>query len=163
MTIFGYARCSTKELSYHGQVAELEAAGCTKVFKERVSGASTTHRAELAKALRSLEPGDLLIVTRLDRLARSTRDLLNVLDAVVKRGASFKSLADEWADTTTPYGELVVTILGGLATFDRNLMRARTEEGRKRAQERGVRFGRPRKLTAPQRREVLERLAPGET
>jgi hypothetical protein len=110
-----------------------------------------------------LEPGDVLIVTRLDRLARSTRDLLNVLDAVAKREAEFKSLKDTWADTTTPHGRLMLTVLGGLAEFERELIRARTSEGRERAKERGVRFGRPRKLTAHQRREALARLAAGET
>ena len=89
--------------------------------------------------------GDVLVVTRLDRLARSTRDLLNVLDEIGERGAGFRSLKDAWADTTTPHGKLMVTVLGGLAEFERDLIRARTGEGRKRAKERGVRFGRPRK------------------
>jgi DNA invertase Pin-like site-specific DNA recombinase len=93
--------------------------------------------------------GGVLIVTRLDRLARSTRDLLNVLDAVAKHGASFRSLKDTWADTTTPHGRLMLTVLGGLAEFERELIRARTGEVRKRAQDRGVRFNRPRKLNAP--------------
>src|SRR5262245_28260864 len=83
-------------------------------------------------------------VTRLDRLARSTRDLLNVLDELAKRGAGFRSLKDAWADTTTPHGKRMVTVLGGLAEFERELIRARTGEGRKRAKDRGVKFGRPR-------------------
>src|SRR5262249_30523581 len=138
----------------------LMAAGCAKVFKEKVSGAKTD-RPELAKAIRRLEDGDVLLVTRLDRLARSTRDLLNVLDEINKRGAGFKSLKDSWADTTTPHGRLMLTILGGLAEFDRELIRARTGEGRKRAKARGVKFGRPVKLTAHQRKEALQRLAEG--
>jgi DNA invertase Pin-like site-specific DNA recombinase len=85
----------------------------------------------------------VLIVTRLDRLARSTRDLLNILDTVAKAGAGFRSLADAWADTTTPHGRLMLTVLGGLAEFERELIRARTGEGRKRAMARGVKFGRP--------------------
>jgi DNA invertase Pin-like site-specific DNA recombinase len=117
----------------------------------------------LAKVIRRLEPGDVLLVTRLDRLARSTRDLLNVLDEVGKRGAGFRSLNDTWADTTTAHGRLMLTILGGLAEFERELIRARTGEGRKRAKARGVRFGRPRKMTAHQRQEALQRLAAGET
>jgi DNA invertase Pin-like site-specific DNA recombinase len=133
------------------QDAELRAAGCAKTFKEKVSGAKTD-RPELAKAIRRLEPGDVLIVTRLDRLARSTRDLLNVLDEIHKRGAGFKSLKDAWADTTTAHGRLMLTILGGLAEFERELIRARTGEGRKRAKARGVKFGRPRKMTPHQRR-----------
>ena len=105
----------------------------------------------------------VMVVTRLDRLARSTRDLLNVLDELGKRGIGFKSLKDAWADTTTPHGKLMVTILGGLAEFERELIRARTGEGRKRAKERGVKFGRPRKMTPHQRQEALQRLHAGET
>src|SRR4030088_2188711 len=101
------------------------------------------------------------MVTRLDRLARSTRDLLNVLDAVAKQGAGFKSLVDTWADTTTPHGRLMLTILGGLAEFERELIRARTGDGRKRAQARGVRFGRPRKMTPHQRQGAIARLEAG--
>jgi DNA invertase Pin-like site-specific DNA recombinase len=86
----------------------------------------------------------VLVVTRLDRLARSTRDLLNILDAVAKAGAGFKSLRDAWADTTTTlHGRLMLTVLGGLAEFERELIRARTDDARKRAKGRGVKFGRP--------------------
>jgi len=162
MSIFGYARVSTKGQELAGQIAELMAAGCAKVFREKASGAKTD-RPELARVIRGLEVGDVLIVTRLDRLARSTRDLLNVLDAVAKQGAGFRSLKDAWADTTTPHGRLMLTVLGGLAEFERELIRARTGEGRKRAQDRGVKFGRPSKLTAHQRQEALARLANGET
>jgi DNA invertase Pin-like site-specific DNA recombinase len=162
MAMFGYARVSTRDQDLTSQEHELRNAGCAKVYKEKVSGAKTD-RAELAKAIRRLEAGDVLVVTRLDRLARSTRDLLNVLDEVAKRGAGFKSLADAWCDTTTPHGELMVTVLSGLATFERHLIRARTGEGRKRAQARGVKFGRPSKLTPHQRQEALRRLAQGET
>jgi DNA invertase Pin-like site-specific DNA recombinase len=127
---FGYARVSTRDQDLASQVAALQAAGCGNIFKEKASGAKTD-RPELAKAIRRLEAGDLLVVTRLDRLARSTRDLLNILDAVAKAGASFKSLADAWADTTTPHGKLLLTVLGGLAEFERELIRARTDDGRK--------------------------------
>src|SRR6476620_12134437 len=142
MANLGYARVSTNGHDLAAQEAELTAAGCAKVFKEKVSGAKT-NRAELAKLIRRLEPDDVLVVTRLDRLARSTRDLLNVLHAVAERGAGFKSLKDAWCDTTTPHGRLMLTVLGGLAEFERELIRARTGEGRKRAKDRGVRFGRP--------------------
>jgi DNA invertase Pin-like site-specific DNA recombinase len=162
MTAYGYARVSTRDQDLAAQDAELTAAGCAKVFKEKVSGAKTD-RVELAKVIRRLESGDVLIVSRLDRLARSTRDLLNVLAQVSERGAGFKSLKDTWADTTTPHGRLMLTVLGGLAEFERELIRSRTGEGRKRAQERGVRFGRPAKLTPHQRAEALGRLANGET
>ncbi len=162
MPMFGYARVSTRDQDLTAQDAELMAAGCAKVFKEKVSGAKTD-RPELAKLIGRLEPGDMLVVTRLDRLARSTRDLLNVIAAVADRGAGFKSLKDVWADTTTPHGRLMLTVLGGLAEFERELIRARTGEGRKRAKDRGVKFGRPRKLTPHQRQEALQRLSAGET
>jgi DNA invertase Pin-like site-specific DNA recombinase len=122
-----------------------------------------TDQPELAKVIRRLEPDDVLVVTRLDRLARSTRDLLNVLHAVAERVAGFKSLKDAWCDTTTPHGRLMLTVLGGPAEFERELIRARTGEGRKRAKARGVRFGRPRKMTPHQRQEAMQRLAAGET
>jgi DNA invertase Pin-like site-specific DNA recombinase len=143
-----------------GQVAELQAAGCGNIFREKASGAKTD-RPELAKLIRRLDAGDVLVVTRLDRLARSTRDLLNILDAVGKAGAGFKSLKDAWADTTTAHGRLMLTVLGGLAEFERELIRARTDDGRKRAKARGVRFGRPQALTAHQRKEAIQRLAEG--
>jgi DNA invertase Pin-like site-specific DNA recombinase len=162
MTIYGYARVSTKDQTLAAQDAQLHAAGCAKVYAEKASGAKTD-RPELAKLIRRLEPGDVLMVTRLDRLARSTRDLLNVLDEVAKAGAGFKSLADAWADTTTPHGKLMLTVLGGLAEFERSLILARTSDGRARAQARGVKFGRPPALTAHQRQEALRRLAAGET
>ena len=162
MAKIGYARVSTNGQDLAGQIADLQAAGCAKVYREKVSGAKT-NRPELAKVLRAIEPGDVLIVCRLDRLARSTRDLLNILDAIAKAGADFRSLKDSWADTTTPHGRLMLTVLGGLAEFERELIRARTGEGRTRAKARGVRFGRPPKLTAHQRQEALQRLAGGET
>jgi DNA invertase Pin-like site-specific DNA recombinase len=159
---YGYARVSTRDQDLTAQDAELMAAGCAKVFKEKVSGAKTD-RPELAKAIGRLEEGDVLVVTRLDRLARSTRDLLNVIAAITERGAGFRSLKDAWADTTTPHGRLILTVLGGLAEFERSLIVARTGEGRKRAKDRGVRFGRPRKMTPHQRQEALQRLHAGET
>jgi DNA invertase Pin-like site-specific DNA recombinase len=161
MATYGYARVSTNGQDLAAQEAELMAAGCAKVFKEKVSGAKTD-RAELAKAIRRLEPGDVMLVTRLDRLARSTRDLLNVLATIGEREAGFRSLKDAWADTTTPHGRLMLTVLGGLAEFERELIRARTGEGRTRAKARGVRFGRPAALTRHQRAEALQRLANGE-
>ena len=162
MTIYGYARVSTNGQDLAAQEAELLAAGCAKVFKEKVSGAKTD-RAELAKAICRLGPGDVLVVTRLDRLARSTRDLLNVLATVSEQEAGFRSLKDTWADTTTPHGRLMLTVLGGLAEFERELIRARTGDGRKRARDRGVKFGRPSKLTPHQKAEARRRLAAGET
>src|SRR5215471_6671640 len=138
--IIGYARVSTQGQTLAAQDAALHAAGCAKVFREQASGAKTD-RPVLAKLLKRLEPGDTLLVTRLDRLARSTRDLLNVLDQVSSAGATFKSLADAWADTTTPHGRLILTVLGGLAEFERELIRQRTSEGRVRAKAEGVHMG----------------------
>ncbi len=159
--IVGYARVSTDGQSLEAQHAALKAAGATQIYSEKVSGAVTERKA-LARAIAALGSADVLLVARLDRLARSTRDLLNVLDAVAKAGAGFKSLADAWADTTTAHGRLMLTVLGGLAKFERELIRARTDEGRKRAQARGVRFGRKLKLTAHQQQEALARRAAGE-
>src|SRR5262249_34365373 len=150
----GYARVSTRDQTLASQEAQLRAAACTKIYAEKVSGA-WSDRPELAKLLKRLDQGDVLIVTRLDRLARATRDLLNILDAVGKAGAGFKSLSDAWADTTTPHGRLTLTVLGGLAEFERELIIARTGEGRNRAKARGVKFGRPAALTPHQRRKGL--------
>jgi DNA invertase Pin-like site-specific DNA recombinase len=143
------------------QQAALRNAGAEKVFSEKQSGAKTD-RQQLAKAIAALGTGDVLIVTKLDRLARSTRDLLNTLAAIAERGAAFKSLGDAWADTTTPAGKLMLTVLGGLAEYERHLILARTSEGRQRAQQRGVRFGRKPKLTLHQQQEALARRANGE-
>jgi DNA invertase Pin-like site-specific DNA recombinase len=162
MTIYGYARVSTNGQTLASQNAQLHAAGCAKVYSEKISG-SHSDRPMLAKLLRRLERGDVLMVTRLDRLARSTRDLLNILDIVAKAGAGFKSLNDNWADTTTPHGRLMLTVLGGLAEFERELIRARTGDGRARAKARGIKFGRPPMLTAHQRQEALQRLRDGAT
>jgi DNA invertase Pin-like site-specific DNA recombinase len=161
MATYGYARVSTNGQDLGSQEAELMAAGAVKVFKEKVSGAKTD-RAELAKVIRRLKPGDVFVVTRLDRLARSTRDLLNILATVGERQAGFRSVKDAWADTTTPHGRLMLTVLGGLAEFERDLIRARTGDGRARAKARGVKFGRPTALTPHQRTEALQRLAQGQ-
>jgi DNA invertase Pin-like site-specific DNA recombinase len=161
MTVYGYARVSTDGQTLAAQDAALHAAGCAKVFAEKASGAKSD-RAELRKVVSRLSDGDLLVVTRLDRLARSTRDLLNTLDDIAKRGAGFKSLADTWADTTTPHGRLMLTVLGGLAEFERELIKARTGEGRARAKAEGVHMGRPPKLTPHQRREAIARRDAGE-
>jgi DNA invertase Pin-like site-specific DNA recombinase len=116
----------------------LKAAGCVKVYSEKLSGARADNRPQLDRMLKALRPGDMVVVTRLDRLARSTRDLLNILDQVTAAGASFKSLADAWCDTTTAHGKLLITILGGLAEFERSLILARTKTGTERARSNGV-------------------------
>jgi len=159
--IYGYARVSTDGQSVDAQVRQLTKARCKKVFRETASGAKAD-RAELRKALAKLDEGDVLMVTRLDRLARSTRDLLNTLATITDRKAGFRSLGDTWADTTTPHGRLMLTVLGGLAEFERELIRARTGEGRLRAKARGVKMGRPPKLTSHQAKEALRRRDAGE-
>jgi DNA invertase Pin-like site-specific DNA recombinase len=160
--IYGYARVSTDGQSVDAQVKQLRVAGAEKVFRETASGAQTD-RAGLRQVLGRLGKGDVLMVTRLDRLARSTRDLLNTLAAVAVRGAGFRSLGDTWADTTSAHGRLMLTVLGGLAEFERELIRARTGEGRERAMARGVKMGRKPKLTPHQIREAVGRRDKGET
>ncbi len=158
---YGYARVSTDGQSVDAQVRQLTKAGCKKVFRETASGAKTD-RAELRKVLAKLDEGDVLMVTRLDRLARSTRDLLNILAAITDHKAGFCSMGDTWADTTTSHGRLMLTVLGGLAEFERDLIRARTGEGRARAIARGVKMGRKPKMTPHQRKEALKRRDAGE-
>ena len=162
--IYGYARVSTDGQSEAAQVRQLRAAGAKKVFREVASGAKTD-RPQLRRLLAQIGPGDVITVTRLDRLARSTRDLLNTLAAITGKKAGFRSLADAWADTTTPHGRLMLTVLGGLAEFERELIRARTRtgEGRERAKARGQSLGRPFKLTPHQRSEAIRRRDQGET
>ena len=157
---YGYARVSTDGQSVDAQVRQLTKAGCEKVFREVASGAKTD-RAQLRRLLDRLAAGDVLMVTRLDRLARSTRDLLNTLAAIAGKKAGFRSLGDTWADTTTPHGRLMLTVLGGLAEFERELIRARTGEGRARAVANGVKLGRKPKLTPHQRREAIKRRESG--
>lgn len=159
--IYGYARVSTDGQSVDAQVKQLKDAGAEKVWRETASGARAD-RAQLRRAIDQLGAGDVFMVTRLDRLARSTRDLLNTLDTIAKKGAGFRSLADTWADTTTPHGRLMLTVLGGLAEFERELIRARTSEGRARAKANGVKMGRKPKLTPHQIKEAIRRRDKGE-
>lgn len=162
MAAIGYARVSTSGQTLTAQLDQLAAAGCTRTFREQISGARSD-RPELRRAIAALEPGDVLTVTRLDRLARSTRDLLNVLDEVTAKGAAFRSLADAWADTTTPAGRLMVTVLGGLAEFERELIRQRTGEGRERARKAGKSLGRRPKLTPHQQEQARAMKQAGQT
>ena len=160
MRMFGYARAATGGQTLDSQLQVLQAAGCEQVFREEVGGAKAD-RVQLTRLLAMIGRGDMLVVSRLDRLARSTRDLLDILDALVLSGAAFRSLGDPWADTTGPQGRLLVTVLGGLAGLDRELIRARTGEGRARATARGQPMGRPPALTPHQRREVATALSTG--
>lgn len=159
--IYGYARVSTDGQTLDAQREALTSAGAEKVFAETASGAKSD-RAELAKVLALVGEGDTLLVTRLDRLARSTVNLLNILDGLSQKGAMFRSLTEGWADTTTPHGRLTVTIVGGVAEFERELIRARTGEGRARAKARGQSLGRRPTLTRHQQDEVRRRKLAGE-
>ncbi|EFP0188254.1 recombinase family protein [Escherichia coli] len=157
--LIGYARVSTGEQDLRQQRDELHAAGCTRIFAEKVTG---THakRPELTRMLDHLRTGDVVTVTRLDRLARSTRDLLDIAEQLQAKDAGLRSLAEPWADTTSPAGRMVLTIFGGIAEFERSLIVERTRNGREAAKRRGVRFGPPPTLTAAQlahARELIDR------
>jgi DNA invertase Pin-like site-specific DNA recombinase len=162
VSLYGYARVSSDGQSLTAQVADLKAANCAQIFQEKISGARAD-RKQLARLLATLDKDDVLVVTRLDRLARSTRDLLNILGTIADKGASFKSLGDAWADTTSAHGRLMLTVLGGLAEFERHLIRTRTGEGRERARAAGKVFGRKPKLTPRQRKEAVARREAGES
>ena len=154
----GYARVSTQGQTLESQLEELGKAGCSKIYSEKISGAKCD-RPELQRLLNALEPGSVVVVTRLDRLARSTIDLLTTIKQIADKGCLFKSLADPWADTTTPGGRLMLTVLGGLAEFERELIKARTMEGRERAKRSGVRMGRKPILSPHQVAEIRRRKA----
>jgi len=146
----GYARVSTQDQNLDIQNEQLTAAGCERIYREKVSGAKRA-RPELQKLLDSLRKDDAVIVWRLDRLARSTKDLLEITETIQKAGAKFRSLSEPWADTTSPANKMVMTIFSGISEFERELIRERTQAGRVHAQKRGVKFGRPESLSADQK------------
>src|SRR5271168_1297753 len=158
----GYARVSTYGQTLDAQLVQLRKAGCAKIFREKVTGARADRR-ELLKLLKAVAPGDVVTVTRIDRLARSTFDLFAVVKQIVDAKGQFRSLAEPWADTGTSTGRLMIAVLGGLADVERDLIRTRTAEGRSRAKARGQHMGRPPKLTPQQQREARRRRAQGET
>ena len=158
----GYARVSTYGQTLDAQLEQLRAAGCTRIYREKASGAKADRR-ELLRLLNSLATGDLVTVTRIDRLARSTFDLFAIVKRIVDAGGQFRSLAEPWADTSTSTGRLMIAILGGLADVERDLIRTRTAEGRSRAKARGQHMGRPPSLTPQQQVEARRRRAEGET
>jgi DNA invertase Pin-like site-specific DNA recombinase len=160
---YGYARVSSNTQDYAAQVEALKVAGCGKIFSEKASGKSTNGRREFDRLMKSLVPGDTVLVTNLDRLARSSRDLHNILHELQEQGCGFVSLGESWCDTTTDVGRLVMTIMGGIAEFERSLIRKRCEEGIERAKRKGTKFGRPSSLDVGQRRVIAERYAKGET
>lgn len=160
--MIGYARVSTDDQDLTNQRAELHAAGCTRIFAEKITG---THakRPELGRMLDHLRAGDVVTVTRLDRLARSTRDLLDIAEQLQAKGAGLRSLAEPWADTTTPAGRMVLTVFAGIAEFERSLIIDRTRNGREAAKARGVQFGRRPTLTPGQVEHARELLGAGRT
>jgi DNA invertase Pin-like site-specific DNA recombinase len=162
MTVYGYARVSTQDQQLTGQLTALKAAGADPIYREKISGVRAD-RPQLAKLMASLKPGDVVAVTKLDRLGRSTRELLDLIDKISKAGASFRSLGDPLWDTGSSQGRLLSTMLAAIAEFERELIRERTGEGRKRAMAAGVKFGRKPKLSDFQRAEAIKRRAAGET
>jgi DNA invertase Pin-like site-specific DNA recombinase len=160
---YGYARVSSKAQDYTSQVEALRAAGCEKIYSEKQSGKSRDGRPEFAKLLKALLPGDTVVVTKLDRLARSSRDLHNILHELEGLSCGFISLGESWCDTTSDVGVLVLTIMGGIAEFERKLIRGRTEEGIERAKRQGKRFGRPERLDDGQKRVIAELYGKGKT
>ena len=163
MAKVGYARVSSSAQDYQGQVDALKAAGCERIFSEKVSGKSTNGRREFEKLMKALLPGDVVVVCKLDRLARSSRDLHNIIGELQDLGCGFVSLGESWCDTTTDAGRLMLAIMGGIAEFEPGLIRKRCEEGIERAKAKGVTFGRKRKLDKNMVRAAAERYAKGET
>jgi len=162
--LIGYARVSTYGQTLDSQLEQLRAAGCSSrtIYREKVTGARAVRR-ELNRMLGKLAPSDVVTVTRIDRLARSTFDLFGIVKRIVDTKAQFGSLAEPWADSDTSTGRLMLAVLGGLADVERDLIRTRTAEGRSRAQKRGQRMGRPSKLTDAQQAEARRRRAEGAT
>jgi DNA invertase Pin-like site-specific DNA recombinase len=160
----GYARVSTYGQTLDAQLEQLRAAGCNSrnIYREKVTGARADRR-ELNRMLGKLAPGDVVTVTRIDRLARSTFDLFGIVKRIVDAKAQFRSLAEPWADTGTSTGRLMLAVLGGLADVERDLIRTRTAEGRSRAKAQGKHMGRPPSLTPPQQKEATRRRAQGAT
>jgi DNA invertase Pin-like site-specific DNA recombinase len=156
----GYARVSTREQNLDLQLKALKKAECARIFREKLSGA-TRHRPEFQRMLDQIRPGDTIIVWKLDRLARSTRDLLGTMETIHEAGGKFQSLSEPWANTTTHAGKMIMTVFAGIAEFERDLIRERTGAGREAAKQRGVRFGRPRKLNAEQVELASQLLAQG--
>lgn len=147
--LIGYARVSTDDQTLEHQRATLADVGCKKIYEEKNSGAKR-NRLQLQDMIANLRDTDVVVVTRLDRLARSTRDLLDIAEQLNKVGAGLRSLAEPWADTTSPAGRMVLTVFGGIAEFERTLIHQRTSVGRLMAKEKGVRFGRPPALNIEQ-------------
>lgn len=149
----GYARVSTVGQTLDIQVKTLKEFGCVKIYREKASGADS-ERSQLKKMITSLGESDIVVVTRIDRLARSTFDLFSIVKEITNKKAQFHSIAEPWTDTSTSTGRLMLAVLGGLADVERDLIRTRTSEGRVRAIQQGKQMGRPSRLTTAQKREI---------
>ena len=158
----GYARVSTTEQHLDHQKALLKEAGCTLFFEEKISGACKD-RPELARMLDQLRPKDTVVVCKLDRLARSTKHLLEIVETLHEKKAGFYSLSEPWADTTSHAGKMIMTFFAGIAEFERDLIRERTGVGRAHAMQRGVKFGRPGKLSPEQKKLALRLVQEGKS
>ncbi|MBM5620350.1 recombinase family protein [Burkholderia pseudomallei] len=153
--LIGYARVSTRDQDLTTQEAHLRAAGCGRIFTEKITGIRRA-RPQLDRMLDHLRAGDVIVVTRLDRLARSILDLLDIVERLSEAGAGLRSLAEPWADTTTPAGRIVLTVFGGMAEFERSLIVERTSSGRAAAKARGTKFGRKPKLEPAQLKHIYQ-------
>jgi DNA invertase Pin-like site-specific DNA recombinase len=162
MAVVGYARVSTRGQDLRAQIEALNAAGAETIYREKISGVKA-ERPQLARLMARLMPDDLVVVTKLDRFGRSTRELLELIERIGKAGAAFRSLGDPLWDTSSSQGRLLSTLLAAIADFERDLIRERTGEGRKRAMANGVKFGRKHKLSDYQRAEAIKRRDAGET
>ncbi|GBR55011.1 transposase [Acetobacter pomorum] len=158
----GYARVSTVGQTLELQLQALKIYGCRRVYREKASGADVD-RAELRKLLNNLKEGQTVVVTRLDRLARSTFDLFSIIKTITDRKAYFYSLSEPWTNTSTSTGRLMLAVLGGLADVERDLIRTRTSEGRARAIAQGKKMGRSSRITDTQKREIIDRRKRGES
>lgn len=162
-SLIGYARVSTEGQDLAYQLERLNAAGCVQVFHEKRSGKNTRDRPQLRKMLKALRPGDVVLATLSDRIARDPLDMLHILNAVKEAGAGLRLLDEPFIDTTSEMADLFLFILGWFARWHRLRILENTAHGRELARQRGVKFGRPRKLGPRERENVVERRAQGES
>jgi DNA invertase Pin-like site-specific DNA recombinase len=159
--IYGYARVSTVAQDLTSQLAQLKAAGCEKVFREKITG-TTADRPQLKKLMAALAAGDVVVIPAVDRLSRDTTDLLVIARDMQRAGAGLRSLAEPVLDTTGDFAELVLAMLGVAAKLERRRIAERTARGRAEAKANGVKFGRKPILTPHQQREARARVEAGE-
>ncbi len=160
--IYGYARVSTEAQDLTDQLQKLTAAGCTKIFHEKRSGKSRDDRPQLAKLLKGLAPGDTVLATVTDRIARDPLDMLNIMTEIREKGAGLRLLEEPFIDTTSEMADLVVFLVGWAARWQRRRILENTASGRELAKTRGVKFGRKPKLTPHQQQEARQRIEAGE-